>query len=1012
VKRSGAAPRRLAGGGARARWALRLVVSVVMLALARRAYAYGDPQLDWWTIETAHFRVHYDRPLEPVATRVATLAEKIHERVTQSLGYAPSQTTEIVLTDDVEDANGSATALPFNTIRLYVSAPADLSVIGDYDDWYTELVTHEYTHIAHTDNISGLPAIVNAILGKTVAPNQVQPRWILEGLAVVSESQHTSAGRIRSSLFDMYLRADVIADRIAGIDQFSSNPYRWPQGNLWYLYGSRFLRWIVDVYGPNTMRAVSAEYGSNLIPWGINRSIRRVTGRTYVELYDGFKDYLRRLYGEQMRTVEARGLREGTRMTRHGRNVYYPRFVPRAARRDPDVEEITYYREDRDARSGLYRLPVAAPKIGDRPEVLVARASGPTGATFTPAGDLLFSGLAPFRNYYYRNDLFLLPRGEESPQGDERARRRLTEGRRALMPDVSRDGRRVVFTVDVRGTSFLEIADLTADKHLESVRDLVPSARWEQAYTPRFSPDGAHVAYSVWTAGGFRDIRVVDVATGRFYEVTHDRAMDMTPVWSPDGRTLYFSSDKSGIFNIYAYDVAARTFAQVTNVRTGAFMPAISDDNKTLVYAGYTTYGHDLYIMPLDPSRFLPAINTLVDRPDPPEEPSNVPLRRHSYNPLPTVAPRHYLLNVAQGNYSANAVTFTASGGDVVGLHGIGLTATIDPGAPGPAISVDYSYGRLPVDIGAHFFYQTVPRYGYRVNNQTVRDDESQVGLTTGLTYTHLESYASHALGLSFSVAAIKANLPLGGGLDPYSPVLPTAPTGNINVAHVGYSYSNVEGSQDASGALRGFSAYIALDYASEYTGSTYTLRSVNTSLAGYVEMPWPGHHTLALRAGGAVSGGSYGPTQFVGGYDLANNSFPQTLLSGVFNGAFVLRGYPPGAYSGSEYVLANAEYRFPIAFVDHGISTLPLYLRRLDGNVFVDYGGAFNDFDVRHIRFFHHGALIDDPQLHSSLGAELWLGLTLGYELDTQIRFGYAYGFSAEAYKGGQPYFVASAAF
>jgi hypothetical protein len=248
------------------RRALSWALAAAALALSPAAAAYSDPDYDWWTVETVHFRVHYDRPLEPVATRVASLAEKIHERISQSLGYTPSQVTEIVLTDDAEDANGSATALPLNTIRLYVSAPVDLSTIGDYDDWYTELVTHEYTHIAHTDNISGVPAIVNAVIGKTLAPNQVQPRWILEGLAVVSESQHTGAGRIRSNLFDMYLRADVLGGRVAGLDQFSSNPYRWPQGNLWYLYGSRFLSWITDVYGPDTMPAVSADYGSKIVP--------------------------------------------------------------------------------------------------------------------------------------------------------------------------------------------------------------------------------------------------------------------------------------------------------------------------------------------------------------------------------------------------------------------------------------------------------------------------------------------------------------------------------------------------------------------------------------------------------------------------------------------------------------------------------------------------------------------------------------------------------------------------
>jgi hypothetical protein len=992
------------------RRALATLVVLAVLALAPAAAGYSDPDLDYWTIETAHFRVHYDRPLDPVATRVASLAEKIHERISKSLGYSPTQVTEIVLTDDAEDANGSATALPLNTIRLYVTAPVDLSTIGDYDDWYTELVTHEYTHIVHLDNISGIPAIVNAVLGKTLAPNQVQPRWILEGLAVVSESQHTSAGRIRSNLFDMYLRADVIGNRIASLDQISSDPYRWPQGNLWYLYGSRFLRWITDIYGTNTMRAVSAEYGANPIPWGINRSIRRVTGHTYEELYEGFKDYLARLYGEQMRGVEARGLREGTRLTRHGRNVYYPRFVPRNARGAPGAEEIVYYRDDLDARSGLYRLPLAAPAKGERREELVARAVGPTAAAFTPAGDLVFSGIVPFKNYYGRNDLFLLPHGETSPQGDERARKQLTEGRRASFADVSPDGRRVVFSVDVRGTTFLEIADLAPDGSLSGVRDLVPSGRYEQAYTPRFSPDGRQVAYSAWTAGGFRDIRVVDVTTGRFHELMHDRAVDMTPVWSPDGGTLYFSSDRSGIFNIHAYDLAARTFMQVTNVRTGAFMPAVSADGKTLVYSGYTSYGHDLYTMPIDPARFLASVTVIPDRPDPATEPEDVPLRSHPYSPLPTFAPRSYLLNIAPGNYGPNAITITATGGDVVGHHTIASTITIEPSGPAPAVSLSYTYGRLPVDLGLQAFYVVLPR----VNPAGVKYNEQNTGFTSSVVYTHQEAYASHSLGFSFSVAQFNGPQPMGAMLDPYAPAVTSAPSGSINVAHVGYSFSNVESSLDTAGSPRGFSCDLSVDYASPYLGSSYSTYAVSGGVAGYIPMPWPGHQTLALRAAGAASFSDYprAGAYYVGGYDLADNSLPSTVLSGVFNGSFVLRGYPPGVYYGSQYMLGNAEYRFPLAYVDHGISTLPIYLRRLDGNAFLDYGGAFDSFDVHAVRFFSHGAIIDSPQLHASVGGELWLGMTLGYVLDVQLRLGYAYGFSPEAIPYGQPYFVASSAF
>src|SRR5690606_3616841 len=159
--------------------------------------------------------------------------------------------------------------------------------------WLDTLITHEHTHILHLDNARGAVAVINAIFGKTITPNARQPRWITEGLAVVKESAHGTAGRMRSSPFDMYLRADVLEDRLAGLDQMSHSALRWPSGNLWYLYGSRFLGWTFDVYGEDVAAAIAADYGQSIVPYGINRSVRRVTGRTYEELFEGWKKHLR-----------------------------------------------------------------------------------------------------------------------------------------------------------------------------------------------------------------------------------------------------------------------------------------------------------------------------------------------------------------------------------------------------------------------------------------------------------------------------------------------------------------------------------------------------------------------------------------------------------------------------------------------------------------------------------------------------------------------------------------------
>jgi hypothetical protein len=156
------------------------LAALALLVHGHAARAAGDPKLLWKSLETAHFRITYYSTEEEVAQRVATLAESIYLRLLPAVGWAPSERTEVVLTDQTDSANGSATALPYDAITLFVTAPDDMSPLGDVDDWYLDLVTHEFTHILHTDHIEGLPALVNRILGKTLAPNQAQPRWLLE----------------------------------------------------------------------------------------------------------------------------------------------------------------------------------------------------------------------------------------------------------------------------------------------------------------------------------------------------------------------------------------------------------------------------------------------------------------------------------------------------------------------------------------------------------------------------------------------------------------------------------------------------------------------------------------------------------------------------------------------------------------------------------------------------------------------------------------------------------------
>lgn len=966
------------------------------MLFARPAMGASDPSLKWSTIETPHFRIHYHSGIEEVAQHVANVVEGIHETMVEHVGWRPTTVTEVLLIDSTESANGSATALPYNALRLYVTAPEDMSPLGDVDDWYLELLTHEYTHILHTDQIRGLPAILNAILGKTFAPNQAQPRWILEGLAVHHESARTSGGRVRNSQWEMQLRTDVLEDNVASLDQVSSYARRWPQGNLWYLYGSYFTTWIAETYGEDVLRKAAADYGSNILPWGFNRSIRRAAGATYVDMYPAWIDDLQKKYRAQAAEVRAKGIREGTRLTHHGQYAAYPRWIPKGAW--PEHEgDLLYYREDQHARAGLWALPIRrdargrVTKVDEAHSDQIARTVGDSYASFTPDGGVVFASREYYKNVFVYGDLERMAPGEKSPFGTpDGGRTVLRHSLRAADPAVSPDGRKIVFTVNRSGTRSIYLGDLIEDDVVD-VRPLVATLPLEQAFTPRWSPDGTHIAYSVWKRGGYRDIRYVDVPNGTYEDLMVDRAVDGGPSFSADGRFLFFHSDRTGISNVYAWEVATRRLFQVTNVVTGAYQPEPSPDGKTLAYVGYTKDGFDLFAMPLDESRFLPAEDYVDERPQAPK----VSARRwptKPYSAWPTLMPRRYGIQLTPGNFG-DAVVVTATGSDITGFHNVAVSSTVEIEKPEVQGALSYSYGRLPFDVGVSLSRSITPRAGYSVGDFKPTVIQENVGLATSLGFGRPRAFDTRSFYVSHTISRIGVDYPLPGEvLNPYD--RPNLPTGGLaSSVRFSFAYSNAERYLRSIGPERGYLAYASLDVTDPTLGSDFSGFVANGNFMSYYLMPWLSHHSLAAHLGAGTSGGTF-PGRgafFVGGF--VDVPVLDTLQNQTVQGGITLRGYEPVALSGRSYTLANLEYRFPIVNIDRGLSTLPVFLNRVNGNVFFDYGSAFDVFA--------------DAKFKSGTGAELWTDWTLGYIASFTFRLGYARGLAS----GGidKFYFVAA---
>jgi Tol biopolymer transport system component len=66
------------------------------------------------------------------------------------------------------------------------------------------------------------------------------------------------------------------------------------------------------------------------------------------------------------------------------------------------------------------------------------------------------------------------------------------------------------------------------------------------------SPDGKGVAYErADPETGNRDIWLLEVASGATTRFTSDPAWDAFPMWSPDGSRIIFTSNRSGVYDLY-----------------------------------------------------------------------------------------------------------------------------------------------------------------------------------------------------------------------------------------------------------------------------------------------------------------------------------------------------------------------------------------------------------------------------------------------------------------------------
>jgi Tol biopolymer transport system component/serine/threonine protein kinase len=237
-----------------------------------------------------------------------------------------------------------------------------------------------------------------------------------------------------------------------------------------------------------------------------------------------------------------------------------------------------------DGKSIVYQ----AGEFGKR-DIFLRRVGGrnPVNLTETSPGDDIEPSFSPdgeriaFRSSRDSGGVFLMGATGESV-------RRLTDF--GYSPSWSPDGKKLVIAtegvIDIMArstTSQLWIIDVeTGGKKLLFKGDAVH---------PQWSPNGNRIAFwGLSGEGGQRDISSISATGGEPTKMTTNPAVDWNPTWSPDGKFVYFASDRGGSMNVWRLPVDEKSgqpageAKPVTSPSLWSGFLSISKDGKNFTY--------------------------------------------------------------------------------------------------------------------------------------------------------------------------------------------------------------------------------------------------------------------------------------------------------------------------------------------------------------------------------------------------------------------------------------------
>lgn len=548
----------------------------------RNKVQYTD--FDFKVIQTEHFDVYYYDRERTAALDAARMAERDYARLSKVLSHDFRERKPIILyashsdflQTNATDVGGEGTG----GVTDFARNRAVMPFTGAYAD-FEHVLTHEMAHQFQYDIWSRgrAGAGLNTLIA--IAP----PLWFAEGMA-----EYLSLGPINAETA-MWLRDASLEGKLPSIAQMTADPYEY----FPYRFGHALWSYIGERWGDEAVGAILKATLSG----GIEPAFRRTIGLSLAQLSDQWRDAVQKRYLPEI-GARAKARAVANELLTEKRSDGTLHLAPALS---PDGSQVAYFSEKDFYFVDLYLANGETGKVKRR--ILKSGVSSNyetyrfinSQANWSPDGKFL--AFAAKRGP--RDDIVVVDVARNKQV--ERIQLKLSG---VTTPSWSPDGKRLVFTGYDGGLSDLftvnrdgsDLKRLTSDKY----GDLHPV----------WSPDGKTIAFATdrgpttnFKTLAFSNFRIAlyDLASGSVRVLDHmEQGKNVSPQWAPDGRSIAFVSDRSGVSDIFLYDLDDAQVYQLTDFYTGAqgitpLSPVLSwaHEADRLAFVYYENQKYDVY---------------------------------------------------------------------------------------------------------------------------------------------------------------------------------------------------------------------------------------------------------------------------------------------------------------------------------------------------------------------------------------------------------------------------------